>query len=388
MSDAHPGPPAYSADLQVLLACARLRMGPADREAAHMAVRRGADWASIIDLADAHGLLPLLHEHATRGDVAPPGTARERLAARALASARHSLALGAELVAVIKACAASGIQVLPLKGPLLAQQVYGSIAGRQPRDLDVLVRRRDLIAAIDLLRDRGYRLSAEVPPEFHGMLRLNSHHIPAVVSKAATIEIHHCLSTHARDQLALDAIAGRLATTTLLGTSVLTLTPEDQFVYLCEHGSYHAWSRLEWLVTVRELACKPMDWRKVAAWATEWGGMTRIETGIFLATTLLGEIDGGGQRPPSAPARAAAMRAVHHLQRDPLSVRSSPQVRLRFQLATDASWRARVARCCRMLRPSHEDLSFVHLPSGLRALYYGVRPIRILTTAARRRRAA
>lgn len=370
------------ADLQALLACARVRMDAGHRDTVSRAVREGADWSAILDLAAAHGLLPLLHEHASRGDVDPPAASRQRLAAMALGNARRSLTLGAELLAVVNACASRGIRVLPLKGPLLAQQVYGSPVRRQPRDIDMLVRRQDLGGTIDVLRGRGYQLSAEVPPALYGMLRLNSHHLPAAVSATAKIEVHHCLSPHPHDRLTLDAIGDRLTTTEFLGATVETLTPEDQLVYLCEHGSYHAWSRLEWLVTFQELASQRLDWHRVETWAGEWRGRRRIETALAAAARILGD-----DRRPSRPgsARAAVDRIQRKLREQPLLVIAPPIERLTYMLATDVSVRSRLGRCWRTLAlPSHEDLSFVRLPAPLRVLYYGVRPIRMLTAAARR----
>ena len=47
--------------------------------------------------------------------------------------------------------------MLPLKGPLLAQMLYGSPGLRQSGDLDLLVRRKDFERAQVLLKDLGFQ---------------------------------------------------------------------------------------------------------------------------------------------------------------------------------------------------------------------------------------
>ena len=52
---------------------------------------------------------------------------------------------------------ASGVRVLYLKGPLLAQRFYGGLEGRAAADLDLFIRSRDLARVERLLLEAGYR---------------------------------------------------------------------------------------------------------------------------------------------------------------------------------------------------------------------------------------
>ncbi|RXM21985.1 hypothetical protein EO238_26195, partial [Citrobacter sp. AAK_AS5] len=51
-----------------------------------------------------------------------------------------------------------GIRLVPIKGPVLARLAYGDVALRQFEDLDLIVRRPDLVCAVDLLERDGFGL--------------------------------------------------------------------------------------------------------------------------------------------------------------------------------------------------------------------------------------
>ena len=53
---------------------------------------------------------------------------------------------------------AAGIRALPLKGSLLARQLYGDIAARSSIDIDVLVAPNDLSNAVAAVAELGWRL--------------------------------------------------------------------------------------------------------------------------------------------------------------------------------------------------------------------------------------
>lgn len=368
------GPP----ELALLLACARVRVRPVDQERADAAVRQGVDWNRVIALAGLHGLVALVNQHAANGAVPMPEPVRATLQAKAKANAHHSLMLAAELVRLLRLFAEHGIVAVPLKGPVLAQVAYGSLALRNLRDLDLLVRRTDLLAVTHLLKQRGYAAEPEFPIDIGLLARSNSHHVPAVVSPTVKIEVHHCLAPHRRDRFSLDALAGRLKSMTFLGVDVPVLAAEDLFVYLCEHGSAHAWSRLEWLVAVRELLCRQtLDWDRVRAWAAEWGGERRIRATLALASELLGAMD-GIELVEDGGVDAATRAVVQRLTRSPMRIVSTPVERLVFQLRTDASLTERVHRCRRAaFLPTEDDIAFVSLPRGWWPLYYGLRPVRL-----------
>ena len=58
------------------------------------------------------------------------------------ANAHRALWLTLELLNIHRHLQARGLEVLPYKGPVLAEALYGNVALRQFSDLDLLVRSR------------------------------------------------------------------------------------------------------------------------------------------------------------------------------------------------------------------------------------------------------
>src|SRR5688572_14736802 len=113
---------AWPAEVAVLLACARPDMAPDDRARLDAAAGRGVDWPRVLELARLHRMVPLLHRHASRGALSMPAAIAAALAQRAMANARRMLELSGELAELLRHCARTGVEAVPLKGPVLAEQ--------------------------------------------------------------------------------------------------------------------------------------------------------------------------------------------------------------------------------------------------------------------------
>jgi len=377
-------------DIDLLLACARLRLEPADLARAHAAIGRGIDWTRLLQLARAHGLIPLLQSHAASGAVPWPADARADLDARARGIAHYNLQLTAELLALLRLCADQAIPVVPLKGPVLAQQIYASVALRRLGDLDLLVREADLVRCIRLLEERGYQLAPGSPSAADDFDRRNSHHVAVVdPRRRITIELHRCLlRPRARGRWDLEMIAPRLERRQFMGSPVSVLPPEDLLVYLCEHGAEHAWGRLEWLVAVAELlrTGQLRDWARVTRWADQLGTTRRVRAALLLADTLFGANPGGVPVPRDRPAQAANRAVVlRRLATDPLRTLESPVERFGYLFLTDRTAIARLRRCwTTLMTPSLADTRALPLPKSLSLLHSAARPLRLVARRIRR----
>ena len=388
----HPPEPAgrWPPELDLLLACARLRLEPGDLARARGARARGIDWNRLLQLAHVHGLLPLLHSHAVSGAVPWPSDARADLDARARDITHRNLELTAELLVLLRLCADHAIPVVPLKGPVLAQQIYASVALRRLGDLDLLVREEDLVRYMRLLGAHGYQLapgSASAEDEFD---RRNSHHVTVVdPRRGITVELHRCLlRPRARGRWELDMIAPRLEPRRFMGRPVLVLPPEDLLVYLCEHGAEHSWTRLEWLVAVAELLRNPhlRDWTRVTRWADELGTTRRVWAALLLANALFGVEAPGVPVPRDRSARTANRAVVlRRLATDPLRTLESPAERFGYLFLTDRTAAARLRRCwTTLMTPSLADTRAFPLPKSLSLLYRAARPLRLVARRIRR----
>src|SRR5205085_9266199 len=105
------------------------------------------DWKRIESLATRHRIRALLYKHLKsfgqrRG--IPPATWKD-LEGHALSLRARNPKQANELVRIIKILRNENISALPFKGPALAAHLYGDVAFREFSDLDLLVRKKDLL---------------------------------------------------------------------------------------------------------------------------------------------------------------------------------------------------------------------------------------------------
>jgi hypothetical protein len=346
------------------------------------AVRRGVDWGRLWQLAESHRLLPLLHHHVAAGAVPVPATSLPALKSLAEVNVRRALQLAAALIEVVDACAAEALPVISLKGPILAQQLYGAVSMRQIRDLDLLVRQADVPRLVRLLEARGYQLAQRQTAEPDAFVVKDLHHVSvADPRRRIRIEIHYwLLRPRGRRSHGFDDIAARLQPVTFYGRQVQVLDDEAQLVYLCEHGAEHTWGRLEWLAGVSELARRVDPARAAGSdFARDLGSARRVRAAMDLASRLL------GSPPEPARRRFIATRLVtRRLRREPDRVLESSAERFFYGLFTDPSAGAVARRCWTMLlAPSIGDQHAMPLPRWLLPLHWVLRPFRLIARQLR-----
>lgn len=370
----------------MLLACARLRLQPEDAARLDAAAGRAIDWDRLLRLAHAHGLLPLLHRHAATGALPVPSTWLPVLKSQVDANARRALRLSGELVAIVDACADAGLPVASLKGPLLAQQLYGALSLRQIRDLDLLVRHADLQRFVGLLQARGYRPGDHDDPELDALTKQDLHHVSLRhPERRVRIEVHYwLLRPRGRRVHGFDDVAPRLRPVPFLDRQVQVLDGEDLLAYLCEHGAEHAWCRLEWLAGVGELARRVDVARTVeSAFARDLGATKRISAAMDLASRLLAAEPQATRRPFTA-----TRFVTRRLRREPARVIESSAERFFYGWFTDPSVASAARRCWTMLlAPSVGDRRALPLPRWLLPLHWALRPFRLIARQIRRPRA-
>lgn len=390
-------PPSHAPDLAprpeiaVLLAAGRRELREVDRVALLAAFAAGLDWRRLVALARWHRLLPLLYAHVAtdpelRAAVPPP--VREALHAEAIAAAQTALLLTADLVAILRAIGGEGIPVVPLKGPVLAQELYGSVGLRQFRDLDLLVASADLPAATAALVASGY-VPAHAAPEPQGARELRgAHHCEFVGRSGANVELHHRLTSPiGRFVLGMPEVERELERTTFSGLPVTVLRPEALLVYLCIHGASHAWERLEWICGVAELlrSGRVVEWEAVIRLADRFGATRRLLAGVDLAVRLLDAppppVTLGRPGPRSERAVAAVVDRLLTRPFEPATSRAC----LTFATATDPDLRTRISRYGRaVFAPQPADAEALPMPPALYPLYTILRPIRLAFRAVRR----
>lgn len=177
------------------------------------------------------------------------------------------LALSAELSRLAALFRQAEIPVIPVRGPLLAQLLYGVPAARPIADLDLLVKKADLRGAMDLLSGAGYE-SSERRLDFveaYGSEVSFRRRSPFPV----TAELHW--------SIAYPPFMDRVDMSRVWERSVegRSLSDEDLLIHLCLHWA-HKQPRVPFFLT-RELGLflekyrESLDWPYILSVAREAG---------------------------------------------------------------------------------------------------------------------
>lgn len=374
-------------EIELLLICARARLDAAQSKRIPDLVSRPFDWDYLMQLADRHGLQPLLHWHLNA--VCPeavPELQRQHLRSAFQRVSALNILLTHELKKLLALFAAKNVQAVPYKGPALAVQLYGNVALRQFSDLDILVHPRDVLLARDLLLAAGY---LPLPPLTEGqqavLLRTQCNLPFTRESKRMIVELHWTVSApNFARPFETDDFWARLVDGELEGTKIKLPAPEDLLLALCIHGSKHLWERLAWIADIAGLieSQPSLNWNGLVHRALVTGSERMLFLGLRLAGELL-----NANVPAEAKAAEQADLAVavlaQEVARDLFSAKLRPSGMagyFLFQMKARRRLRDKFKYLQFAFTPNEEDLVRLRLPPLLSFVYYLVRPVRLVLT--------
>jgi len=274
-----------SGEWKILLACASTQPDPTRLEA----LLNRCDWANLLRLAEAHGVVVPLAARIREVSGAPvPALFREQLLDMQRAQLLSGLALTAEMIRVLEQFAAAGIQALVLKGPALSLQAYGEATARQYGDIDVLVRHADILRATQSMTELGF--DAHVAPEIVAAGKIPGEYFFSRPNTKVIIEVHtERTLRYFPNQLNVEELFAHSVALDFDGRKVPTLSAEDALVAMCTHGAKHFWERLMWIADVRAMVARQriLNWDVVGTIAQKLGVQRIVHTGLLLALDLL-----------------------------------------------------------------------------------------------------
>lgn len=341
------------------------------------------DWEILKDLADAHGLGPLLFWTTQKFAESIPASYLAKLRAHYETNARKNLLLSRMLVEVQEVLQRAGVPSLAWKGATLAACAYCDLAHREFSDIDLLVHRRDILAAKEILSSAGFRPALELTAaQERSYLRIDNELPFHRGTHENVLELQWRIVPHfyAVD-FDLERQFERAVLTRIGDAEYRTLCPEDLLLTLCVHGAKHEWARLSWICDVAWLLrSQNLDWSHIQHEA-EMVGVERI----LLVTLALTRHFYGGSLPRFAQAEIAdslevqrltlqiADRIVHQRALDI----SSPEYFL-LMCRLRERWRDRIRVVQRLLfTPGPGEWATVSLPRALSPMYLAVRGIRL-----------
>jgi len=347
------------------------------------------DWAVLLRLAAAHAVIPMLYS--AMRDVPIPDGAAEELRRGIDRSAAWTLMQSRELAHLGGLFEQHAIPVVALKGPTLSRYLYGDLEARSSGDIDVLVKREDVLRSRDVLMTNGYRVANSLhwnSPS--ACLRLRGCEMAFESASGVSVDVHwRLLPPHfasAFDEL--DAWKS-LGTETLGGRRVPTLAPGPLLMFLCSHGAKHMFERVAWICDIaRFLIVTPgLDWKAMVAAARRACALRQLSLGVQLAVDLL------GAPPVSELPRDVTVEALAQTVLNRLLTGATPPAaglettRYCLRLMERPGQRLRLLSG-EYLTPSEAEFRVLQLPPWLFFAYYPFRPVRLFWRNAIRRSGA
>jgi len=375
---------SVATEVRCLLLLARGDLTAEEQGSARQLLAQPLAWRDIVRSADEHGVFPVVVRNLRRlgWPHVPEATRKELEAAERLNAVRNRL-LARGLGTILGRFAQAGIPVIPLKGVALAESLYGDMSLRVCSDVDILVPRPTVGHAVELLQADGFRGADRYhagATDIDLLLRSNMEYCldspPA--SFHYVLELHWDIAWRWRadsemvEHLWADARPG-----TVLGADAWVLSPEWELLYLAFHAARHRWSALKWLVDIHEICVRGgLDWAGVEDRARRFGLERALHLTLAACRTLL------GTPLPPALARHAPPGRLRVLRAAPVTIGGWQETLSAVWLFSQPVDKLRYLGRL-LLRPTLTEWSLVRLPSSLRFLYYGLRPLRLGLTSSR-----
>jgi Uncharacterised nucleotidyltransferase len=277
-------------EFDLLCALARKELSAEQRERVAGWSCSAVDWDEFLRLATHHGVLPIAARNLiAQGHEFPPEI-EHSLRTAYEANLRRSLWFTAELTRITRQFDLRQLKVIPYKGPVLAQSLYGDPGMRSFSDLDFLISAVDFERAKSALAEIGYRPSKQQTSAIE-RLSLQTGYECAFDGAAGKylVELQWAmLPKFYGVDLEVDDLLTRAGRAVVGGCSVTCLSPEDSLLALCLHAAKHLWTRLIWLTDIAEtLRTQSIDYSLVSTRASELGILRMLGVSFWLAKNVL-----------------------------------------------------------------------------------------------------
>lgn len=336
-------------------------------------------WDSFIQLALHHRVYPIVYSKLSQiRSSCIPADVMETLRYHYNANVLKMMQLTREMNTICGRLSASGIRTLILKGPVLAVQLYGDMAHRTSKDLDILIDIEDLESAEEVMAQLGYE--AEDKPTAKPNWKTKTHHLSFWHKEnAVQVEVHWRINpysgggTHSFQQL-----WGRKNTVDIMNLSFHCLGNEDLLYYLADHGARHAWFRLRWLVDIDRLIPR-LNVDELLVYLRKHGGQSFAGQAFLLSEQLLhsklpSSMDGlTNSKKTIRLARTSLFFLKRIVKLNPVPEKSVVWPYFRYSLSL-MTGRQRARYLLNHLEPNGKDMSQLPLYKPLHFLYFPLRP--------------
>ena len=375
---------------RLLFACAHLSPDLAQLQECAAAV---SDWAKVADAAEYHGLTPLLLRNLKQAEAPVPEATLHELESRNARAVRQNLFLTSEMLRVVDSLRQARIEAIPLKGAVLATEVYGDLGLRPFTDIDLLVKPEQIEKAETVVKQLGYAAEFAIPAAHRERWMKHQCELTFRRGELCRTELHWDIAhPHFTLRTGVEDFWERSKTVRIGDAALPCLSDSDLLFMLIVHGTRHAWSRLMWAVDVAEFlrASPQIDWATFVRNAKERGAERMIATALLLLENLFGEKVADQAAQPLYKDRSAARLAQRVFTRwqeslgqsDLSDLEPGPFWRHRWIMKTRERFSQRLAYAGRVLTMEAEgEFGAARLPRAMAPFYKLVRFWNVLRKA-------
>jgi len=263
-------------EFKLLLSCAKVNASANDIAIKEKFLSEGIDEQQFYSLVIRHRIAPLVYSH-LRNSSSISDVIKQQLKQQADDNVIKSLASKQMIISLQHLLHSKQVKGLFLKGIPIAEQYYGDISLRHTLDIDVWVEASGLHIVVAFLKSKGYVSSPDwstLTPRQVNYFKKTNHDLSFIPSHGLIlplIELHWKLRGPL-GSFTLDPAMdfSMLAKQQIGNEEISILNPIDNFLYLCTHGTEHAWFRLKWLFDLPNILSKTtFIWSDVLARAKE-----------------------------------------------------------------------------------------------------------------------
>lgn len=371
-------------EYKLLLLCARTKITEEIEEEIKYLIQQDIDWDYLLKISTKHRLIPLLYFQLN--SVCPdslPSKIMEYLKTYCNENARKNLLLTWGLMKILKLFEYHDIHAIPYKGPVLASLAYRNIALRQFGDIDLLIKKSEIVKAKDVLISSGYKLHNSIHIDDSYYMELEPEYQFIDKSMNFTLEIKWKYSGNFFSLPEPEILSCELENMDINNFKVSTFSTVNHLLILCIHNAKHDWKRLSWICDISEFlkSNRGIDWSEIQ----EKAGKLHIKRVLMINLILARDLFG----------LELPFVVLNQINRDQQAMKISSEVKERIlvkkdrspnlfeKFVLDISKREKLKyglldsiKC--LTKPTYADFQDFPLPKFLYGLYFLIRPFLLI----------